>query len=289
MISIIICSTSHAISDELEHNISTTIGDSVEYEIVCIDNSDNHYSIFSAYTEGVLRATGDSLCFVHEDVIFHSTDWGGKCERQLKENPQIGMLGVFGCLYFSRMSSVLHPWNMLRGQLLQGHSENGEYKTDLCRYVEYDEYENEVVVVDGLWLFIRRSLFDESLIAWDAEAYSGFHFYDKDISMQILKSGYMIAIADIPVEHKSLGNFNKAYWENSIVFHSKWADFLPVKNRNIPDWLIAQSDYNLSKDIANDKITILEYEELLDRMHFHQVYGVYTWIKRFINKILSIK
>jgi len=51
MISIIICSRTASISDELTQNINQTIG--IPYELVIIDNSDNLYSIFSAYNEGV--------------------------------------------------------------------------------------------------------------------------------------------------------------------------------------------------------------------------------------------
>ena len=66
MISLIICSRTADISDELKQNIATTIG--CEYELCVIDNSRNEYSIFTAYNEGVRRAKGDILCFMHDDI-----------------------------------------------------------------------------------------------------------------------------------------------------------------------------------------------------------------------------
>lgn len=51
MLSLIICSRTPRISEELERNIAETIG--CEYELVVIDNSKNKYSIFSAYNQGV--------------------------------------------------------------------------------------------------------------------------------------------------------------------------------------------------------------------------------------------
>lgn len=77
MISIIICSRHHTLDEELRGNIKATIGNDILYEIVCIDNSNNCHSIFSAYEEGVKKAKGNYLCFMHEDIRFHSADWGG--------------------------------------------------------------------------------------------------------------------------------------------------------------------------------------------------------------------
>ena len=68
MISIIICSRTASISDELNQNIDQTIG--IPYELVVIDNSENLYSIFSAYNEGVKRSKYEMLCFMHDDIIF---------------------------------------------------------------------------------------------------------------------------------------------------------------------------------------------------------------------------
>ena len=75
MISIVVCSRYPKIDVSLEKNIRDTIGD-VQYEIVWIDNSHNQYSIFEAYNEGVSRSKGDYLCFMHEDIVYWSHDWG---------------------------------------------------------------------------------------------------------------------------------------------------------------------------------------------------------------------
>ena len=78
MLSLIICSRTPKISEELEKNIADTIG--CEYELVVIDNSLNKYSIFSAYNEGVKRSIGDILCFMHEDILYKTINWGQQVE-----------------------------------------------------------------------------------------------------------------------------------------------------------------------------------------------------------------
>src|SRR5574344_1136126 len=96
MISCIICSRTPEISIQQRENIEKTIG--VEYEIVVIDNSRNTYTIFSAYNEGVKRAVGDILCFMHDDIIFETNEWGITVEQILKQT-EIGAVGVAGTHY----------------------------------------------------------------------------------------------------------------------------------------------------------------------------------------------
>ena len=74
MISIIICSRFQSISKELKDNIENTVG--VVHEIICIDNSKSQYDIFSAYNEGVKRSQYPLLCFMHEDILHYTSDWG---------------------------------------------------------------------------------------------------------------------------------------------------------------------------------------------------------------------
>lgn len=75
LLSLIICSRKADVSQELKDNVAATIG--CEYELCVIDNSRNEYNIFSAYNEGVRRAKGGILCFMHEDVLFRANGWGG--------------------------------------------------------------------------------------------------------------------------------------------------------------------------------------------------------------------
>ena len=85
MISIIICSRAASISDELIQNIDQTIG--LPYELVIIDNSDNLYSIFNAYNEGVKRSKYELLCFMHDDIIFKKeSNWGKKIVKHFNNS-----------------------------------------------------------------------------------------------------------------------------------------------------------------------------------------------------------
>ena len=109
MISLIICSRTPEISNKLATNIAETIG--CEYELVVIDNSRNSYSIFSAYNEGVRRANGNILCFMHDDILYKTIDWGKKVNCLYKENENIGVVGVLGSHYLTSKEGY---WDMMQ-------------------------------------------------------------------------------------------------------------------------------------------------------------------------------
>ena len=100
MISCIVCSRSVDISTTLKENLAATIG--CEYELIVVDNSKNNYSIFSAYNEGVRRANGDILCFMHEDICYYSPNWGDVVNNYFINSPDLGLLGILGSHYLAK-------------------------------------------------------------------------------------------------------------------------------------------------------------------------------------------
>lgn len=223
MISVIICNRKDKLDPTLEENIHSTVG--VEYELVAIDNSHGQYNIFQAYNEGVRQANGDILCFMHDDVFFLGKDWGKTVEHVFNDET-IGALGVDGghympdcpCSWTSCYTTSFHTWR--------------DDKDGVCREYSNKEFSNghrlvEVASIDGLWMCIRRSLFDS--IHFDDKTFSGFHCYDSDICMQILNAGYRIKVTyDIDIIHNSDGTYNLTFFKNLELWHVKWHHMLPV-------------------------------------------------------------
>ena len=100
MLSIVICSKNKLLSNEFVDNIRNTVG--VEYEIIHIDNSENKFTIFSAYNLGFYKSKYQYLCFVHDDVFFHSQNWGQRVIAHLQD-PKTGILGLAGGDLVSRV------------------------------------------------------------------------------------------------------------------------------------------------------------------------------------------
>lgn len=227
MISLIICSRTADISDELKQNIATTVG--CEYELCVINNSCNEYSIFTAYNAGARRAKGDILCFMHDDILFRTNGWGRKIAAQFEES-SIGVLG-FGGAHF--LPTVPMYWSELpyisefclhndRGSIIE------------CKCEDYfNDNLADVVAVDGFCMFISKSLFEQ--VQFDSSYYSGFHAYDMDICMQVLHAGYRVCVSrSILIEHawseteaRCRDGYVQALENNMRLFYQKWQTQLP--------------------------------------------------------------
>lgn len=223
MLSLIICSRTPRISEELEKNISETIG--CEYELVLIDNSKNKYSIFSAYNEGVRRAKGNNLCFMHDDIWYKTLNWGMQVEKKL-EDESIGIVGVIGsyvmtkdCGYWDMMA----PWVTGRVPI---ESRSGWKGVNDCDYFYGKNSIDEVAMIDGFWFCMSSKVFQK--VSFD-ETYNGFHFYDMDICMQLLVNGYRNTIIHgIEIIHMCSPTYNYQFSIAMSKFHQKWMTKLPV-------------------------------------------------------------
>lgn len=247
MISIIICSRTSDVSLELQQNIAGTIG--CDYEIVVIDNSRNEFDIFRAYNVGISRTNGDVLCFIHDDIRFHSSGWGENVQQILSDKA-IGLLGVFGSHFMPK--APLYWWSSPYISQYSINTDNGVQS--LQEHLDfYRDNIAEVAVVDGVCMFMRADLFPE--LHFDEERYSGFHAYDMDLSMQVQKMGLKVCVTkDVLLEHfwseasMNIEQYAAMLDKNMNVFASKWADLLPiVRGVDLPDDALQRLD-NLCKD-----------------------------------------
>ena len=156
MISLIICSRNQDVSQRLRENIADTIG--VEYELLVIDNSKNQYSIFTAYNEDVQRSKGDILCFMHEDILYHTSGWGDYVIRHFADDKGMGMIGVVGGHYLQDAPLTWFDIYMEpEGQVIQHFQDKETENVVFTRKGVATKV--EVATVDGLWFCIRKSLF----------------------------------------------------------------------------------------------------------------------------------
>lgn len=222
MISIIICSRNPSISDYLQGNIDATIGS--EYELIVIDNSQNKYSIFEAYNLGIERSNGAYLCFIHDDILFHTQGWGEVVNQIFEADNSVGLIGVAGAKIKTKMPSAW--WDCAEGDILlylRQHSRNGIVED--CDKGFTDKNMERVVAIDGLFMVARR---DERFRF--QEPFKGFHGYDLNISFEYIQLGYEILVINlILVEHFSLGTLNKDWYSSNLKMHKLYFKLLPLK------------------------------------------------------------
>jgi len=229
MLSIVVCSKNKILPKEFVDNILNTVG--VAYEIITIDNSENRYSIFSAYNQGVVKSKYPYICFVHEDVFFHSVHWGEKVIAHL-QNPKTGIIGVAGGDLITRVPASWSGFLSQSKNITQS-DRTGKVPTKTIRIpLNYNHSERSVIILDGVFMCMRRDLLDK--IHFD-EQLKGFHGYDFDISIQSTIAGYANqVIYDVDLEHFSRGKTDMAYFRNLIAIFKKWETHLPLIDKNIP-------------------------------------------------------
>jgi len=225
MISLIICSRTQTISSILKENIKSTIG--CEYELIVIDNSESKYSIFEAYNLGISKSKYPILLFLHEDVLFHTKNWGSILLSSFVNNPQAGLIGVAGSKIKTKMPSAWweNETKFLFLNIIQ-HSPDKE-TTKLDYGFKSSSFE-EVVIIDGVFMAMRGNIglnFNEKL--------KGFHNYDQSISIDVRKLGFQVFVTNkILIEHYSPGKIDKSWVKSTLIFHKFYKENLPQSLKN---------------------------------------------------------
>lgn len=228
MLSIIVCSRNKILSNEFTENLNNTVG--VEHELIVIDNSENEYSIFSAYNAGISQSNYPYLCFVHEDVRFHTNNWGFNIIAHLQDS-KTGIIGVAGADLVLRVPCAWSALISVGHNIIQTDLSGSKPQEIILKPKGFNQSKRSSISLDGVFLCMRRELtqkiqFDKSL--------TGFHGYDYDLSIQSIVAGYInYVIYDIKIEHFSGGKTDIVYFRNLILIQKKWEKYLPLIGNNI--------------------------------------------------------
>lgn len=223
MLSIIICSRTQAISKDLSENIKKTVG--CDYELVVIDNSEHTYCIFEAYNLGIERSKGDYLCFMHDDILFHTQDWGSVIRNIFGKDQKIGLIGVAGAKYKTKMPSTWWdtPEKLKVMNLIQ-HFKNGNIENQSFGFNSNSL--QEVVTIDGVFMALRK----QTNIVFSSYL-KGFHNYDMNLCFECNKIGYKIVVTnEILLEHFSTGTIDNAWVDSTYTIHSVYNNMLPLSS-----------------------------------------------------------
>jgi glycosyltransferase involved in cell wall biosynthesis len=242
LISVIICSINPARAEAVSRNVALTIG--VRHEIIVIDNRESKYGIGEAYNIGAARSRYDVLCFMHEDILFHTACWGEIVAATLAD-ASIGLIGVAGNTYKTRTESgwwiTAAGVNTRRRNIIQHYA-----PAQTLHEVEnpHNEVLSEVVVLDGVWLCMPKRVWQRH--AFDAETLKGFHFYDLDISLQVKRTHRVCVVHTILIEHYSAGSVNTDWLNLAVRFADKWKNSLPMSTTPVDRRFSALLEYEAS-------------------------------------------
>lgn len=221
MISIIVCSVNQTLFTQLKKNIQNTIG--VEHEVIAIDNLVKNYSLAHAYNEGAAQARYPFLCFLHEDILLHTNNWGQALINHLSDT-SISLVGILGCLVKTHSPSGVYISidELNRINQLQRRKDNG---TDHYYKNPFNEIYSEVATVDGMFLAVTKQ--NHNIYPFDEQTLTGFHAYDIDYSLGQAKNGKVVIVYDILIEHFSYGGNTRQWIDAQLLVSKKWDKQLP--------------------------------------------------------------
>ena len=222
MLSLIICSRDKQALAAVSQNAAATVG--VPFEIIAIDNSKGQHSICEAYNLGAAQAQYELLCFMHEDIRFHTVGWG-RVVADILSDSTIGVLGITGG---RRQVATPAAWwgcglPLCRENVLNlfpdGHTEMDLHNPENQPLID-------VAVVDGLWMCSRREVWQQ--YPFDSRTFTGFHFYDVDYCSEIYLHGLRVCVTfELLVEHHSRGSVNISWLHNALKYEQKRQGQLP--------------------------------------------------------------
>lgn len=223
MISIIISSYQPHYLEALKINIENTIG--VPYELICIKNP-GLMGICEAYNRGGQKAKFPYLCFLHEDIIFQTENWGFKVVDHFIKNEKLGLLGIAGNIY---KPYVLSGWGSSWGGDLTRinfyQASKNENPVTFINLNSSDRAPDRVATLDGCFLCTKNNIF--SSIKFDEVLFKDYHCYDIDYSLSVGEKYDVEVVYDIFLTHFSYGGYNKKWFQETVKLHKKWNQKLP--------------------------------------------------------------
>ena len=194
--------------------------------------------LIRALNQGWGLAGSEFVCFLHNDTEMRDARWLERLVAALEGGA--GLAGLYGARRVRR---------------------DGRYVGRTIVHCLADgpgmrEPEVEVAAVDGVCLFLRRSLL-ETLGGFD-EGYGFFHGYDRDLSFAVREAGSRCVVVNAPFVHRGGGTRTSVAAEGPLTddlarrrqalarFVAKWRHRLPSDVRRpaqrVRDWLSSRPD-----------------------------------------------
>lgn len=234
MISVLICSANDLFLNQVQDDVRKTIG--LPHEILYVDNSKEKRSICAVYNYLASKASFPYLCFVHEDIVFETRNWGLIIKDIFSRRTEVGVIGIAGCKYkakrFSGWFSGIKEFDCAHVTHQYAHGNESIHLNPTNQNKLED-----VVCIDGVFICCRKNIWE--MIKFNEKMLHGFHFYDIDFSLNAAAVSTVTVTYEIDVVHITKGgDFGNAWVETAIDFHSFY--------KKLPD--IKLVEYSLEKE-----------------------------------------
>jgi len=197
--------------------------------------NDDNVGLIRALNQGAELATGELLCFLHNDTELRDPRWLERLQGAVASSAGIGLAGLYGVRRLRRDGRYV-------GRTIV-HCLEGAPTLRTPRA--------EVAAVDGVCLCLARDVLER--VGGFDEGYGFFHGYDRDLSFSVRELGLRCAVVNAPFVHRGGGTRtgedapvaapeDLAQRQAALArFALKWRHRLPCDVRSLPerlrDWL----------------------------------------------------
>jgi len=165
---------------------------SAKHEKILINNSDGKFkSAASALNFGGKKATGNYLCFVHQDIHFCRKTDLENIEIQLSKLDNLSVAGVAG------MSSEGKNFEQCQRNMIIEQENPPKIWGNFTNKTEL------VQTVDECLFIIPKKVFN--VYPFDEVTCDNWHFYSVDYCLSMNSSGFNVYTIPFPIHHQSLG------------------------------------------------------------------------------------
>ncbi|RYD89372.1 MAG: hypothetical protein EOP54_25705, partial [Sphingobacteriales bacterium] len=229
-------------------------------------------SITHVYNTGAARARYDILCFVHEDVLFTTHNWGIIITQHFQQDAGLGMIGLAGSKYKSRTPSGWYT---------------GINSLDCCNITHQDTtgrkehvYFNpvpgsamqEAIVIDGVFMCCPKKVWEQ--VRFDDVLLKDFHLYDLDFSFRVAKQYKVIVSYEIDLVHITKGaHYGNKWLEATLDWHRHMDHQLPAALAGIP-----APNKSFENGILKTWLIRLKHERLTMRNKLAWLLRINIWV-----------
>jgi hypothetical protein len=275
MLSIIVSTYKEENFTRLKANIESTVGIAVEF--ISITNN-GEMGLCEAYNKGASKAIFPYLCFVHDDVLFHKTNWGNVVIEALSQ-PETGVAGIMGGRYKSANGLGWRDGktSFYRMQVIS-RSSGGKHLI----HNPDNENKSKVLCLDGAFLCCRREVWQK--FKFDENNFKGFHFYDIDFTFRVGRQLKNYVLFNIVLEHFSSGSFDEHYINDSLVFEKLYSENLPFTIEKLSKKEISQ----LEGYALTEKLKLMKQERFPLKLRMKLIGSYFQKHKNFYQLIRNL-
>jgi hypothetical protein len=267
MISIVVCSLSESLLNQLKKNVAETIG--VQFEILVWENKQPNLGICEVYNQVAADASFPFILFLHEDVTFNTMGWGKKVLQYFQGDASLGLIGIAGSKYKAKFISGWYTGDEEMDVYNVIHK-NGQDIEVITNIPKNERAGQQVVCIDGVFMLCRKEVWQQ--VKFRNELLKGFHFYDIDFSVRVAEKWKVMVVTDVELVHYTTGgDFGDKWVEQAFVYYQNESALFPLSVGPISD--------NMEIVVAKCWLDWLKGKEISfsHRMRWIMVQKLYTY------------